>query len=426
MKTLHTAFVVSSFLLNCVSDYRFNFNAKSCPINRASFLSTLSFWWYNSLIALGKSKGLQESDLWDLNEEFQTRKVYNDYFKQYNKDYKRFKAAKASAKLDEDRRSYLEKELDGELSRARGKKVKEINILWPFFRTFKYELLYAATYKLISILASFAQPLILDLILRYIRSEDPVIWKGYFYAFGMFASSAVESILNNQYEIGINEVGMKLKAAMTVTIYKKSLVLSSSGRKGFTTGEIVNLMGIDIQKLVDYLVVCNQIWSSAIQIVISTVLIWQQLGLATIAGIAVMILMMLPNGLISNRFKVEQAVQMTNKDGRTKTLNEALSGIKVLKVYAWTGEKHRETFEFSFIEFSKFKFKSSKTHSSHRCLHQTDHHFQKQGGRQLENDHDLLLDHRFLLQLGHLLGIAGQLPFVRLHLHRLERHAGRQ
>ena len=97
-------------------------------------------------------------------------------------------------------------------------------------------------------------------------------------------------------------------------------------------------MGIDIQKLVDYLNMANLVWASLIQIVISTVLIWQQLGLATIAGIGVMILMMIPNGLISNRFKVEQAVQMTNKDGRTKTLNEALSGIKVLKVYAWTGE----------------------------------------------------------------------------------------
>lgn len=86
----------------------------------------------------------------------------------------------------------------------------------------------------------------------------------------------------------------------------------------------------------------NQVWSSVIQIVISTVLIWQQLGLATIAGIGVMVLMMVPNGLISNRFKTEQSVQMTNKDGRTKTLNEALSGIKVLKVYAWTGKKREK------------------------------------------------------------------------------------
>lgn len=169
--------------------------------------------------------------MWELNEEFRTNNVYNDYFKHYNRDFKKFKTAKARAKLDEDRRQFLEKELDGELAKAKSKKVKDINILWPFFRTFKYELLYAATYKLISILSGFAQPLILDLILQYIRTQDPITWKGYFFAFGMFASSAVESILNNQYEISINEVAMKLKAAMTVTIYKKSLVLSSSGRK---------------------------------------------------------------------------------------------------------------------------------------------------------------------------------------------------
>ena len=169
--------------------------------------------------------------MWDLNEEFRTNNVYNQYAKYYNKDFNRFKAAKARAKLEEDRRVFLEKELDGELAKAKGKKIKEINILWPFFRSFKYELFYAAVYKMISILSGFAQPLILDLILQYIRSQDPITWKGYAFAFGMFASSAVESILNNQYEICINEVSMKLKAAMTVTIYKKSLVLSSSGRK---------------------------------------------------------------------------------------------------------------------------------------------------------------------------------------------------
>ena len=274
--------------------------------------------------------------MWDLNDEFQAKNVYHQYSKQYNKDFKKFKHAKAKAKLDEDRQKFLEKELDRELSKAKNKPIKNMNILFPFFRTFKVELAYAASYKFISVISGFAQPFVLDYILEYIRSKDEIIWKGYFFAVIMFLSSAIESILNNQYEIAINEVAMKLKAALTVTIYKKSLVLSSSGRKDFTTGEIVNLMAIDTQRIIDYLVMVNLIWSSAIQIIISVILIWQQLGLATIAGISVMILMMVPNSLISNQFKIEQSKQMINKDGRTKTLNEALSGIKVLKVYAWT------------------------------------------------------------------------------------------
>lgn len=95
-------------------------------------------------------------------------------------------------------------------------------------------------------------------------------------------------------------------------------------------------MSLDVQRIIDYVIMVNLVWASSIQIIISTILIWQQLGLATLAGIGVMILMMVPNGVITNQFKIEQSKQMINKDGRSKTLNEALSGIKVLKLYAWT------------------------------------------------------------------------------------------
>lgn len=94
-------------------------------------------------------------------------------------------------------------------------------------------------------------------------------------------------------------------------------------------------MAIDIQKIVDYLLIVNQAWSASLQILLSIILIWRQLGLATIAGIGVMLAMFVPNSLISNQLEVEQVKQMLNKDGRTKTLNEALSGIKVLKLYHW-------------------------------------------------------------------------------------------
>ena len=98
----------------------------------------------------------------------------------------------------------------------------------------------------------------------------------------------------------------------------------------------MNLMSIDIQKIVDYLLIVNQAWSATLQIVISTILIWRQLGLATIAGIGVMLAMFVPNSLITSQLEVEQVKQMANKDGRMNALNEALSGIKVLKLYHWT------------------------------------------------------------------------------------------
>lgn len=107
------------------------------------------------------------------------------------------------------------------------------------------------------------------------------------------------------------------------------MVLSSIGKKDFTTGEIVNLMSIDVQRLIEYLIIVNTFWSNFLTVTIAIVLIWRQLGIATIPGIAIMLLMFLPHSMISRKFKKYQDIQMTNKDERSKTLNESLSGIKV-------------------------------------------------------------------------------------------------
>lgn len=52
-------------------------------------------------------------------------------------------------------------------------------------------------------------------------------------------------------------------------------------------------------------------------------------------GLAVMIILIPVNGVIANKVKTLQIRQMKNKDERVKLMNEILSGIKVLKLYAW-------------------------------------------------------------------------------------------
>lgn len=48
-----------------------------------------------------------------------------------------------------------------------------------------------------------------------------------------------------------------------------------------------------------------------------------------------MIILIPVNGFIANKIKTLQIRQMKNKDERVKLMNEILSGIKVLKLYAW-------------------------------------------------------------------------------------------
>jgi ATP-binding cassette subfamily C (CFTR/MRP) protein 1 len=49
-------------------------------------------------------------------------------------------------------------------------------------------------------------------------------------------------------------IGIWIKSALTSSIYRKSLKISSAGKKDTTTGEVVNLMSVDTQRVVDMMV----------------------------------------------------------------------------------------------------------------------------------------------------------------------------
>ena len=63
--------------------------------------------------------------------------------------------------------------------------------------------------------------------------------------------------------------------------------------------------------------------------------LWGILGPASLAGLAVMVLMIPLNGMVASKIKKYQINMMKEKDKRVKLMDEILNGIKVLKLYAW-------------------------------------------------------------------------------------------
>ena len=50
-------------------------------------------------------------------------------------------------------------------------------------------------------------------------------------------------------------VGIWVRSAVTSAIYRKALRVSQASKKEITTGEVVNLMSVDVQRLVDMMVI---------------------------------------------------------------------------------------------------------------------------------------------------------------------------
>lgn len=130
-------------------------------------------------------------------------------------------------------------------------------------------------------------------------------------------------------------VSMRIRSSLISLIYKKALVISNNARKESTVGEIVNLMAVDAQRFGDVGNTINILWSAPLQIGLSTYFLWQELGPSVLAGFAILLLLFPTNGVIANISKKLHMRNMKNKDERVKLMNEILSGIRVLKLYAW-------------------------------------------------------------------------------------------
>lgn len=148
---------------------------------------------------------------------------------------------------------------------------------------------------------------------------------------------------------------MNLRSAIITAVYSKSLVISAAGLSKKSTGEITNLMSVDSTRLQELTPYLHAIWYSLYQITIAMYLLWQQVGPACLAGMAVIILGIPLTSRVSLYMKTLQKELSKIRDERIKLTNEVLSGMKVIKLQAWEGEFEKRIIEIRSRELGTFR-----------------------------------------------------------------------
>jgi ATP-binding cassette subfamily C (CFTR/MRP) protein 1 len=206
-------------------------------------------------------------------------------------------------------------------------------------KTFGGTFLFSAIFKFFVDMLQFASPLLLGALIRYVDPGDDeavgALWKGLLLTFTLFAVTFLIAILNGQHGLTSYQVGFRIRTALISSIYRKALRMSSAAKRTTTVGEIVNLMSVDAHRFFEMIPYLHVAWSGPTVMTLAIFLLWQYLGVAVFAGLAVMILMIPMSGFIATQLRNLQTRQMKIKDERVKSMNEILSGMKVLKLYAW-------------------------------------------------------------------------------------------
>uniref|UniRef100_A0A8D0HEU4 Uncharacterized protein n=1 Tax=Sphenodon punctatus TaxID=8508 RepID=A0A8D0HEU4_SPHPU len=202
-------------------------------------------------------------------------------------------------------------------------------------RTFGGNLLQSVAFKIVHDLLVFANPQLLKLMISFVADPAAYVWQGYLYAVLLFVTALVQSLCLQQYFQLCFQLGLSVRTALMAAIYKKALTVSNAARKESTVGETVNLMSADAQRFMELANFIHQLWSAPLQIVLSIMFLWWELGPSVLAGIGVMVLLIPINAVLATKARAIQMKNMKNKDERMKIMNEILSGIKILKFFAW-------------------------------------------------------------------------------------------
>ncbi|KAL7125995.1 hypothetical protein ABFS83_14G154600 [Erythranthe nasuta] len=158
---------------------------------------------------------------------------------------------------------------------------------------------------------------------------------GYFLALGFLVAKLVETIGEKQWVFGARLLGLRLRVALISQIYKKGLILSSKTRQSRTSGEIINIMSVDVQRITDFTWYLNTLWMLPIQISLAIFIIHMNLGNGAFVALGVTLLVMAGNIPLTRMQKGYQTKIMEAKDERMKATSEVLRNMKTLKLQAW-------------------------------------------------------------------------------------------
>uniref|UniRef100_A0A8C1M6N8 ABC-type glutathione-S-conjugate transporter n=1 Tax=Cyprinus carpio TaxID=7962 RepID=A0A8C1M6N8_CYPCA len=328
------ALQLAQLFLSCFADRAPSGKANACPVQDASFLSKILFWWFSGLLFKGYRSPLQAEDLWSLREEDTSEKIISDLEEEWTAECTKLQQQENHLSTSIALGSRLPEQAQF-LRKIQKEQSSGFCLLRTLARSFGPYFLTGTLCLMVHDAFMFSVPQVLSLLLGFMKDEDAPLWKGYFYASLMFLLSCLQSIFNHQYTYTCFTVGMRVKTAVMGLVYRKSLVVNSAARRTCTVGEIVNLVSADTQKLMDFVVYFNAVWLAPIEVTLCLFFLWQHLGPSALAGIATVIFIFPLNGFIARKRSKLQEIQMKYMDGRVKLMNEILNGIKILKFYAW-------------------------------------------------------------------------------------------
>ncbi|XP_015233347.1 PREDICTED: multidrug resistance-associated protein 4-like isoform X1 [Cyprinodon variegatus] len=280
------------------------------PLATANLFSRLFLCWLTPLLHMGQKRRLNENDMYSV--------LPEDRSESLGEELQRFWAQEVKKATKEPR--------DPKLARV---------LIKAYGKSYALAGLYVFSMEAIKVV----QPLLLGKIIEFFENynqEDRVgLYMAYGYAAAMSISTFGLTILQHLYYYQVIRIGMRVRVAMCHMIFKKALRLSNESMGRTTTGQIVNLLSNDVNRFDEIMLNLHYLWVGPLQASVIIIFLWYEIGPSCLTGVAAIALLMPVQTWFGKLFGVFRSKTAVLTDSRIRIMNEVVSGIRIIKMYAW-------------------------------------------------------------------------------------------
>ncbi|KAF9951457.1 hypothetical protein BGZ72_007038 [Mortierella alpina] len=212
----------------------------------------------------------------------------------------------------------------------RQKRPNMYKVLWRCFG------LYACVPFISGLLEStckISEAVLLGYVIRFFSTPDMTLRQGMGYAMALFLVTFFHSTVHHHNFFHVLRLGTWTRQSLISLMYRKCLTISTSS--SISNGTLINLISNDLQPFEKLAPFGLYALLGPLEMVVLMYFLWKELGVASLAGLLALSLLMPIQAYFSRHFASIRTKTAQARDERIRTLSDVFSGIELVKLCAW-------------------------------------------------------------------------------------------
>ncbi|XP_043071061.1 probable multidrug resistance-associated protein lethal(2)03659 isoform X2 [Drosophila grimshawi] len=194
-------------------------------------------------------------------------------------------------------------------------------------------------YSLVEISLHTMQPLMLGKLVSFFSESSHVnnISKesAYLYAMGVVLCSLVKALCYHPYMFHLFKLGTRIRLACAGLVYRKCLRVSVAADNSGMSGYAIAIMATDLPQFNETFYFFHELWKGPLEGLIFGYIIYQIIGWSALVGMATIIVFIPLQVWAAKATAKFKRLSAEYGDERVKLMNEIISAMQVIKMYAW-------------------------------------------------------------------------------------------